>query len=69
MEANEYQDFYCDEVLSGRTPVKIVLETENVLAFFKTRITTTEGIIKVIRQQIDEREDSHRFFRSSFDIE
>ena len=30
-------DFYCDEVLSGRTPVKKVLETENVLAFHHTR--------------------------------
>ena len=30
-------DFYCDEVLSGRTPVQRVLETENVLAFHHTR--------------------------------
>lgn len=30
-------DFYCDEVLSGRTPVQKVLETENVLAFHHTR--------------------------------
>jgi histidine triad (HIT) family protein len=31
------EDFYCDEVLSGRTPVKTVLETDNVLAYFHTR--------------------------------
>jgi histidine triad (HIT) family protein len=30
-------DFYCDEVLSGRTPVSKVLETENVLAYHHTR--------------------------------
>ena len=26
-------DFYCDEALSGRTPVRIVRETGDVLAF------------------------------------
>ena len=31
------EDFYCDEVLSGRTPVKIVRETDNVLAYHHTR--------------------------------
>jgi histidine triad (HIT) family protein len=31
------QDFYCEEVLSGRTPVIKVLETENVLAYHHTR--------------------------------
>lgn len=30
-------DFYCDEVLSGRTPVNKVLETSDVLAFHHTR--------------------------------
>ena len=30
-------DFYCDEVLSGRTSVRRVVETENVLAFHHTR--------------------------------
>jgi len=29
-------DFYCHEVLSGCTPVRKVLETENVLAFQHT---------------------------------
>jgi histidine triad (HIT) family protein len=27
------EDFYCDEALSGRTPVEVVLETSEVLAF------------------------------------
>jgi histidine triad (HIT) family protein len=30
-------DFYCDEVLSGRTPVEKVLETENVMAYYHTQ--------------------------------
>ncbi len=30
-------DFYCDEVLSGRTPVKVVRETANCLAYWHTR--------------------------------
>jgi histidine triad (HIT) family protein len=30
-------DFYCDEVLSGHTPVERVIETANVLAFHHTR--------------------------------
>ena len=31
------EDFYCEEVLSGRTPVDIVRETANVLAYHHTR--------------------------------
>lgn len=31
------EDFYCEEALSGRTPIRKVLETENVLAFHHTR--------------------------------
>lgn len=31
------EDFYCDEALSGRTPVEAVLETADVLAFRHTR--------------------------------
>ena len=30
-------DFYCDEALSGRTPVEGVMETDDVLAFHHTR--------------------------------
>jgi histidine triad (HIT) family protein len=30
-------DFYCEEALSGRTPVRVVEETESVLAFHHTR--------------------------------
>ena len=30
-------DFYCDEVLSGKTRVDVVYETETVLAYHHTR--------------------------------
>ena len=30
-------DFYCDEALSGRTPVEVVMETDKVLAFRHTK--------------------------------
>jgi histidine triad (HIT) family protein len=30
-------DFYCEEVLSGHTPVQLVFETGNVLAYHHTR--------------------------------
>ena len=30
-------DFYCHEALSGRTPVEVVLETDEVLAFRHTK--------------------------------
>jgi len=30
-------DFYCDEALSGKTKIDIVMETESVLAFHHTR--------------------------------
>ena len=30
-------DFYCDEVLSGKTEVEKVLETDNVLAYYHTQ--------------------------------
>jgi histidine triad (HIT) family protein len=31
------EDFYCEQVLSGKTPVEKILETDNVLAFYHTR--------------------------------
>jgi histidine triad (HIT) family protein len=31
------EDFYCEEALSGRTPIRKVFETDNVLAFHHTR--------------------------------
>ena len=37
MHAAMTSDFYCDEVLSGRTPVHVVAETDDVLAYHHTR--------------------------------
>ena len=31
------EDFYCEEVISGKTAVNKVLETDNVLAYWHTR--------------------------------
>ncbi|MEM7017588.1 MAG: HIT domain-containing protein [Pseudomonadota bacterium] len=30
-------DFYCDEAFSGRTPVEVVMETDEVMAFHHTQ--------------------------------
>src|SRR5262245_3967055 len=45
-------DFYCDEVLSGRTPVKKVLETEHVLAFHHTRPFYPVHIVVIPKRHI-----------------
>lgn len=34
---SQSEDFYCDEVLSGKTAVQKVLETDRVLAYHHTR--------------------------------
>lgn len=34
---SQSEDFYCEEVLSGKTAVQKVLETERVLAYYHTR--------------------------------
>ena len=31
------RDFYCDEALSGKTPIEVVMETEHVLAVHHTK--------------------------------
>ncbi len=55
-------DFYCDEVLSARTPVHRVFETENVLAFHHTKPFYTVHIVVIPKRHIGsllalERED------------
>ena len=39
-------DFYCDEALSGRTPVEVVVETDDVLAFHQ--VTREHGACRVL---------------------
>jgi histidine triad (HIT) family protein len=46
-------DFYCDEVLSGRTPVRRVVETENVLAFHHTRPFYPLHIVVIPKHHIE----------------
>lgn len=53
MAIDKYHDFYCDEVLSGRTPVEVVLETENVLAFYHTRPFYSEHIVVIPKRHIE----------------
>lgn len=45
-------DFYCDEVLSGRTPVRVVEETERVLAYHHTRPTYPVHIVVIPKRHI-----------------
>ena len=46
-------DFYCDEVLSGRTPVKKVFETETVLAYYHTRPYWEVHIVVIPKRHVD----------------
>ena len=46
------EDFYCDEVFSGKTPVRKVLETENVLAYHHTRPFWPVHIVVVPKRHV-----------------
>jgi histidine triad (HIT) family protein len=45
-------DFYCDEVLSGQTPVNVVRETDNVLAYHHTRPFWPAHIVVIPKRHI-----------------
>ncbi len=45
-------DFYCEEVLSGRTVVRIVTETDNVLAFHHTRPFWPQHIVVIPKKHV-----------------
>jgi len=45
-------DFYCEEVLSGRTPVRLVKETDNVLAYHHTRPFWPEHIVVIPKRHV-----------------
>ena len=45
-------DFYCDEAISGRTPIDVVLETDDVLAFHHTRPFWPVHIVVVPKQHV-----------------
>jgi len=46
------EDFYCEEVLSGRTPVDKVLETDRVLAYYHTRPFYPVHIVVIPKKHI-----------------
>ncbi|MET7403665.1 HIT domain-containing protein [Dactylosporangium sp. NPDC005572] len=46
------EDFYCDEALSGRTPVTVVAETGDVLAFEHTRPFWPVHVVVVPKQHV-----------------
>ena len=46
------EDFYCDEALSGRTPVETVVETDEVLAFHHTKPYWPVHIVVVPKQHV-----------------
>lgn len=46
------EDFYCDEVLSGKTKVNKVFETENVLAYYHTKPFWPVHIVAIPKKHI-----------------
>lgn len=46
------EDFYCEEALSGRTPVQKLHETDNVLAFYHTRPFWPVHIVVIPKRHI-----------------
>ncbi|MEH6942526.1 HIT domain-containing protein [Bacillus sp. JJ722] len=46
------EDFYCDEVLSGKTQVNKVLETDNILAYYHTRPFYPVHIVAIPKKHI-----------------
>ena len=46
------EDFYCEEALSGRTPINKVRETDNVLAFHHTRPFWPVHIVVIPKRHI-----------------
>ena len=47
------EDFYCEQVLSGETEVKKVLETDNVLAYHHTRPFWETHIVVIPKTHVD----------------
>lgn len=45
-------DFYCEEALSGKTPIEKVYESDRVLAFFHTKPSYKKHIVIVPRKHI-----------------
>ena len=50
MSETTSEDFYCDEALSRRTPIEVVVETDEVLAFRHTRPFWPVHIVVIPKQ-------------------
>ncbi|OMF94902.1 HIT domain-containing protein [Paenibacillus sp. FSL R7-0337] len=46
------EDFYCDEVLSGKTVINKVFETDNILAYHHTKPFYPVHIVAIPKQHI-----------------
>lgn len=46
-------DFYCEQVLSGKTPVERVIETARVLAYHHTRPAYPVHIVVIPKRHLD----------------
>ena len=46
-------DFYCEQVLSGKTPVERVIETDSVLAFHHTRPAYPVHVVVIPKQHVE----------------
>ena len=49
---SDVSDFYCDEALSGRTPIEVVDETDEVLAFRHTRPFWPEHVVVITKRHV-----------------
>ncbi|MGM9945233.1 MAG: HIT family protein [Lysinibacillus sp.] len=70
--SHEVQDFYCDEVLSGKTEVEKIVETEHSLAFYHTRPFYDVHIVvipkKHISSLIDVNEEEVHIMKDLFSV-
>lgn len=66
------EDFYCEEVLSGKTEVEKILETENVLAYFHTRPFYETHIVVIPKKHISSlltlEKSDEKIFLELFDV-
>lgn len=46
------EDFYCEQVLSGKTSVRKILETDNILAYFHTKPFYETHIVVIPKKHI-----------------
>jgi histidine triad (HIT) family protein len=65
-------DFYCEEVLSGRTAIDKVLETNNILAYHHTRPFWPTHIVVIPKRHIDSlitlEDEDREIFLELFDV-